>query len=107
MSGRVCSSCGMSPRVGLRTVGDETLCVECRASKRDLVAARTTVELLPAGALSLERLRREVDAQELKLIELDHSEMPRRSEVIFTQGRLIAAYRALVMEMAQQARRPE
>ncbi len=97
-----CNSCGRSPRSGLKTVLDQTLCADCVATRRDTIAARNTVSLLPQGTLSLSSLQAAVDQGEQELFRLDHSEMCRRSEVIYTQGRLIAAYRALVLELKTQ-----
>lgn len=97
-----CNSCGRSPRTGLKTVGDQTLCSDCVATKRDTIVARTTLSLLPPGVLSVTSLQATVEQLEQELFRLDHSEMSRRSEVIYTQGRLIAAYRALVLELKTQ-----
>ena len=105
--GYKCDSCGRSPRIGLVTKGKRTLCADCRATQADTVAARETLSLLPAGVLSLGQLRATVKGLEQELFDLDHSEMPRRSEVIHTQGRLIAAYRAMVMELDPQNRTKE
>lgn len=79
-----------------------TLCRDCVATKRDTIAARTTVSLLPPGIMSVTSLQAVIVQYEQELFRLDHSEMSRRSEVIYTQGRLIAAYRALVLELKTQ-----
>lgn len=98
---QTCSDCGRQGK-GMQSHPMGPLCRECVASKRDTIAARTTVSLLPPGVLSLSSLQAAVEQGEQELFRLDHSEMSRRSEVIYTQGRLIAAYRALVLELKTQ-----
>lgn len=101
--GHTCSDCGRQGK-GMQThPGLGTLCRECVATKRDTIAARTTMSLLPPGVLSVMSLQAAIEQLEQELFLLDHSEMSRRSEVIYTQGRLIAAYRALVLELKTQS----
>lgn len=97
-----CSECGRQVKGMHAHPNLGSLCRECVASKRDTIAARTTVGLLPPGTLSLASLQAAVESGEQELTRLDHSEMARRSEVIYVQGRLIAAYRAYVLELKTQ-----
>ncbi len=94
-----CSSCGRYVKGLLEHRDGSLLCVQCTARPGDTIAARTTVELLPPGPLTRAALEAAVADLEHKLVELDHSELPRRADVIHVQGRLIAAYRALVLEL--------